>query len=266
MLIDTHAHLNFISFNNDLPEVINDAKSAGIGKIIIPGAKLNSSEKAVQISSQFPSCFAAVGIHPHHIDEFNVKGEDAVFEHLTALSKQSKVVAIGECGLDNHAYYGSSPITEKIIKSQKELLRLQIQIASEIHLPLILHCRKVYDDMIEMISFLLKTIEIKGVFHCFGGEKKHLKKILDWGFYIGFDGNITYPENSNLREMVKYTPLDRLLIETDSPFLTPIPRLGERNSPVNLSIISSFISGIYKRRESDIADITSQNAIKLFNL
>ncbi len=268
MLIDTHAHLNFKAFRKDLTDVINLANDEGVKKIIIPGAKIDSSKKAVEIAQKYDNCFATVGIHPHHIDELSTLGNAIIEEELEKLIINKKVVAIGEIGLDYHEYKGYPPISEEIKKQQKELLTVQMEIAQKYNLPVILHCRDAHDDQLKIVRDYVKSSgnQITGVFHCFGGNRKHLKEILAMGFYIGFDGNITYPENSHLENMIKYTPLDKLLIETDSPYLTPLPHRGERNSPANLSFISSFISRIFKRNESDIADITSQNAVQLFNL
>ncbi len=262
MYVDTHAHLNFKAFKKDLEEVIDRAKKSGIEKIIIPGAKINSSKRAVEISQNYESCFAAVGIHPHHTDEFLKLGRSAVEEELKKLIAKQKVVAVGEIGLDYHEYKGYPPITPETKKRQKELLQLQIEIAIKFNLPVIFHCREAQDDQLDMI----KGYKLTGVFHCFGGEKKHLEKVLEMGFYVGFDGNITYPENKNLRDLVKFAPIDRILLETDSPFLTPIPFRGQRNEPAYLTNTASLIAQIHKISLEKVSEITTQNAMKLFVL
>lgn len=262
MFIDTHAHLNFKAFKKDLEEVIDRAKKSGIEKIIIPGAKIYSSEKAVEISQNYESCFAAVGIHPHHTDEFVKLGKSAVEEELKKLIAKRGVVAVGEIGLDYHEYKGYPLITSENKKQQKELLQIQIKIAQEYNLPIIFHCRDAYDDQLDII----KDQKLTGVFHCFGGEKKHLQKVFDMGFYVGFDGNITYTDNKNLQDLVKFAPIDRILLETDSPFLTPLPLRGQRNEPVNLTHTASFVTKIHQISLSKVAEITTQNALKLFAL
>lgn len=272
MLIDTHAHLNFKAFKKDLDDVINRAKESGIEKIIIPGAKINSSKKAIEISQKYASCFAAVGIHPHHAYEYtsllDSKEVRSARDNLESLVRERKVVAVGEIGLDYHEYKDYPPISEENKKQQKELLILQINLAQETNLPIIFHCRNAYDDQLEIITHYSKSTvkQIIGVFHCFSGEKNHLEKILSLGFYIGFDGNITYRENSILQDLVKYTPLDRLLLETDSPFLAPIKHRGSRNEPSYLPLIVSFIASLHKKKISQISEITSGSALKLFNL
>lgn len=262
MFIDTHAHLNFKAFNKDLDEVINRAKNAGIGKIIIPGAKIDSSKKAVEIAQKYDSCFAAVGIHPHHTDEFVKLGKSAVEEELKKLIAKRGVVAVGEIGLDYHEYKGYPLVTSENKKQQQELLSTQIKIVQEYNLPIIFHCRDAQDDQLDII----KDQKLTGVFHCFGGEKKHLEKVLSLGFYVGFDGNITYSENKNLQDLVKYVPLEKLLLETDAPYLAPIPHRGKRNEPSYLIHTASSASQIYNISVEKLAGITTDNALKLFRL
>lgn len=268
MLIDTHAHLNFKAFNKDLDEVINRAKNAGVKKIIIPGARIDSSKKAVEISRAYDLCFATIGIHPHHTDDFVNLGKATIEEELKKIIVDKKVVAVGEIGLDYHEYKGYPPITEEIKNQQKELLILQIEIAIKFNLPIIFHCRDAHDDQLKLIGNYIKSTNkhIKGVFHCFGGRIEHLKKVLAMGFYIGFDGNITYPENKKLQDLVKNTSTNRLLLETDSPFLTPFPFRNQRNEPAYLTHTASFVTKILEISKEEIAKITTGNALKLFRL
>lgn len=262
MLIDTHAHLNFKAFKKDLEQVVNRATNAGIRKIIIPGAKVDSSRKAVEIAQKYNPCFAAVGIHPHHVADFIELGKNKIADELKMLVNNKKVVAIGEVGLDYHEYKGYPPIDEETKKRQKELLTLQIDIATEYKLPVIFHCRNAHDNQLEII----KNQKLTGVFHCFGGNKEHLKKVLDLGFFVGFDGNITYPENKNLQALVRYTPIDHLLLETDAPYLTPLPFRGQRNEPSFLMHTAKFVSQLHTISVENILETTSRNALKLFRL
>lgn len=267
-MIDTHCHLNFKAFKNDLKEVINRAEKAGVTKIIIPGAKIHSSQVAVDISSSISSCFAATGIHPHHTEEFLRLGKESTEDTLLNLAKSPKTAAIGEIGMDYYSYKGYPDITADNKKSQQELFEVQLDIAMKLNLPVILHCREAHDDQISILrSFNYGGGKsIRGVFHCFGGEKKHLTEVLNMGFYVGFDGNITYPENIPLRELVAYTPADRLLLETDAPFLTPVPHRGTRNEPSFLTFTAQSVAESWRKDTESVGEITSQNALKLFRL
>jgi len=226
MLIDTHCHLNFQAFENDLEEVINSAKAEGVEKIIIPGAKIDSSQKAIEIANKYDGCYAAVGIHPHHAtDYYNTSSyhskNEEIKKTLLKLAKNDKVVAIGECGLDYFEYqktvHPENIITPQIKEQQKELLKIHLEVAIECNLPIILHCREAFVDMLPLVeeykSRLAQPVilgseatpESKkngfwtsqndeglcGVFHCFGGSEKDLEKVLSMGFYVGFDGNIS---------------------------------------------------------------------------
>lgn len=269
MLIDTHAHLNFKAFHKDLEEVIRRAQKSGVTKFIIPGAKLSSSIKAVAISEKYTGCFAAIGIHPHHADEYAnlIKNTGlSLNNHLKTLIINPKVKAVGEIGMDYYQYKNFPPVSSDVKKLQIELLLQQTDLAVKYKLPVILHCRQAHDDMLNILkSYMLKNT-INGVFHCFDGEIYHLKTVLNMGFYIGFDGNITYPENDRLRELIKYAPSDRILAETDAPFLTPEPFRGSRNEPKNLSYIVDIFAKLYNKSSREIGKITFHNATKLFHL
>lgn len=267
MLIDTHCHLNFKAFNKDLAEVIQRAEYKGVNKIIIPGAKIGSSQKAIDVARKYPSCFAAVGIHPHHSSELNRLGKDSVIRELATLIKSQKVKAIGEMGLDYYRYKGSGGITAMDKVLQMKLFLIQLDLSIKYHLPVIIHCREAFDDLLESLKdYKNKSPGLKGVFHCFSGNSGHLKRALDLSLYVGYDGNITYEENSGLRDMVKLTPPDRLVLETDAPFLTPVPFRGTRNEPAYISSILSAVAKIHHKEEKEISAITSQNACQLFDL
>ncbi len=253
MFIDTHCHLNFHAFDQDIDQVIKNARNNGVDSIVIPGAKIDSSQKAVEIASIYENCFAAVGVHPHHAEELKGQG----IKVLKDIAENDKVIAIGEIGLDYH----EENLTEKIKIIQKELLKMQLEIAIVLKLPVILHCREAFEDMLPIIA----NYKIKGVFHCFGGETEDLRKVLNMGYYVGFDGNITYKNAQNLRDLVLETPLDRILIETDSPYLSPEPYRGERNIPQHVKIVAETIAGIKNIKLEEIALYTTNNAKQLFN-
>ncbi len=265
MFTDTHCHLNFRAFTDDLASVIDRAQKAGVGRIIIPGAKIDSSQRAVEIAGQYDGCYAAVGIHPHHADEF-VETQD--FASLQRMCRNPKVVAIGEIGMDRYVYKNYPPISEEIIAKQAKLLRVQLTLAYKHHLPVILHCRQAQQDLLAVITELLGNhpASLRGVFHCFDGDEAFLRTVLSMGFSVGFDGNSTYPANAHLRELIKLTPLDRLLLETDAPYLTPVPHRGERNEPSRLPLMAQLVAEIHKKSIEEIAETTSMNARSLFRL
>lgn len=271
MLIDTHCHLNFQAFENDIEEVINSAKKDGVEKIIIPGAKIDSSEKAIAIANKHDGCYAAIGIHPHHIydyydtSSYHSKNEE-IKKLLLGLANKNKVIAIGECGLDYFEYQKSvhpeNIITPQIKEQQKELLKIHLEVAIECNLPVILHCREAFVDMLPIVEEHNKVL--RGVFHCFGGSEKDLEKVLAMGFYVGFDGNITFKNADNLRFLVKLSPLDKILIETDSPYLTPEPYRGKRNEPKNVKIVAQCIAQIKNISQEEVEKETTINAVNLF--
>lgn len=258
MLIDTHCHLNFKAYKKNVREVIESAKKIGVEKIVVPGAKLNSSRKAVELAQQYEGIYAAIGIHPHHA------GEEIIKHELMKLAKNKKVVAIGECGLD---YF--PPGNEKIDKkAQKNLFLMQLEIAHELHLPVIIHNRDADEDILKILTTHNSQLATNpSVFHCFMGNFNLLKWALDNGFYIGITGLVTY--NKHVQEVVKLTPLNRLLIETDSPFLTPEPLRSQKNfpnKPENVKIVAEWIAKIKSDSFLNVAKQTTANALRLFKL
>lgn len=292
MFVDTHCHLNFPDYEKDFEDVMDRAHEAGVEKIIIPGANLESSGKAVEIAQKHDGCFAAVGIHPHEVEEYR-RDVPWHVSTLRDLASRPKVVAIGETGLDFHLFPPFPPITERVKKQQAELFLAQLKIADELDLPVIIHCRDAYPDIFEVINDFYSSSDkwseesrsidsgqarmtkksfstssndkIRGVFHCLGGKEDDLKKVLEMGFYVGFDGNITFKNAEKLRELVKLTPLDRILLETDSPYLSPEPFRGKRNEPANVCLIAKYIAEVKGKTIDEIIKMTIQNAEKLFN-
>jgi len=264
-MIDTHCHLNFHAFKDDVENVIKEEQTAGVTTIINVGTKLDSSQSAVDLAKQYDNLYAIVGIHPHHADKL----ENGWEETLKHIAKQEKVVAIGEIGLDYFSYRSNGIVDPKV---QKKVFEAQIQLAHELKLPLQIHNRLAGKDILEILHHhrnLLQTIP--GMFHCFAGSIEILKEILDLGFYVGFDGNLTYPglapeETTMLSELAKATPLDRIVTETDSPYLTPIPHRGERNSPAYIPLIVEEIARIKNIPVEEVAEQTTENAKRLFSL
>lgn len=264
-MVDVHCHLNFHSFEKDLDEVIKRAYDNGVEKIINVGTSLESSQKAVELSKKYDNLYAIVGIHPHHADKL----EGAWEKKLTKIAKNKKVLAIGETGLDYFSYKSNGVVEESL---QKKVFETQIQMARQLNLPLQIHNRLAGKDILEILKHHKNILrEIPGMFHCFAGSLEVLKSALEMGFYIGFDGNITYDglapgEDTSLPELVKYTPIDRIVTETDAPFLTPIPKRGSRNEPSYVIIVGESIAKIKNTTFDEVKQVTTENAVNLFKI
>ncbi|MDP3988216.1 MAG: TatD family hydrolase [Candidatus Levybacteria bacterium] len=264
-MVDVHCHLNFKAFDQDLDEVIKGAFDAGVTKIINVGADLNSSKKAIELAEKYEEFYATVGIHPHHTDKLETDWE----ERLEELGKHPKVVAIGECGMDFYNYASNGIADEKL---QEELFVKQIELSSRLKLPLMIHNRhagqKILEILINHKSYLLNP---PGMFHCISGDIELLKSALKMGFYIGFDGNITYKgvakgETTPLSTLVRETPIDKILTETDSPYLTPIPFRGQKNKPEYVIIVGREIAKIKNIPFKEVQEKTTRNTDLLFKL
>jgi len=278
MLIDTHCHLNFKTFAKNIDKVINGAKKAGVKKIVVPGTNLDSSQKAIELTQKHNNIYASVGIHPHHCLEIRnscLAGRQAKHEirnQLQRLIRTEKVVAIGECGLDYYHYqktkYDNYKIDKNFKRVQKEIFELQIKLAYDFNLPLIIHNREASDDMLDILNTKYKILNtISGVFHCFMGNNKLLTWALKHNFYIGINGLVTY--NQTVQEIAKQVPLEKILIETDSPFLTPEPLRSQKsfpNKPENVKIVAAKIATIKGDSFLKVAEQTTKNALQLFKL
>lgn len=264
-MIDVHCHLNFHSFEKDFDEVIKRAHDNGVKKIINVGTSIESSLKAVELSQKYNNLYAIVGIHPHHADKLNTNWET----ELKKIAQNKKVVAIGEIGLDYYNYKSNGIVKSSL---QKKVFETQIQLAHDLKIPLQIHNRQAGEDVIEILlnhkSYLSNP---PGMFHCFSSTRRILKSALQMGFYIGFDGNITYKgiakgETVSLNELCKLTPLERIVTETDAPFLTPEPYRGSRNEPSYVIIVGEEIAKIKAISFDEINKITTENVNKIFKL
>lgn len=252
MLIDTHAHLNFKDFNADYQAVIDRALSADCDAIINVGSNLLTSQKAVKIAQDNKNVFAAVGLHPIH-----VKDETFNEAEFLKLAKNKKVVAIGETGLDY--YYDRSNA-----ETQKEVFSRHIKLANAASKPIIIHARESYDDV---LSILTSQHPLNGgVMHCFLGKADFAKIIIAMGFYLSFTGIITFTKNDETVKVIQETPLEKILVETDCPYLTPEPHRGQRNEPAYVVEVAKKIAAIKKISFEQVAEVTTQNAVKLFKL
>lgn len=271
MLIDTHTHVNFQAFRDDADDVIRRALENDVWLINV-GTQFETSRRAVEMAGAYSEgVYAAVGLHPihlfeHHVDEeetsFNAAGEEFNAESYRELVLRStKVVAIGEFGLD---YYrmpkGEDP--ERVKKIQHEVVLQHLLLSESLDKPVNIHCRDAYEELAE----LLKDFRGKGNIHCFIGTWQEAEKFLDLGFYIGLNGIITFDKTGRSAELVKNIPLDRIVLETDAPYLTPAPNRGKRNEPVYVKQVAEKIAQMKGIAVEEVARQTTQNARTLFNI
>ncbi len=255
MLIDTHTHLDDPRFKDDREAVIQRAREAGIDTFLTIGCDLATSRAAVQLAEQYPFVYASVGVHPHEVRHIG----DDWYPELRRLASNKKVVAYGEIGLDYH--YNHSPP-----KDQRERFREQVCLAKELRLPIVIHTREAQDDTIRILKEEGAS-DVGGVFHCFSGDPWLAKEALDLGFYVSFSGIITFQNATMLRDIARTVPLDRLLTETDCPYLTPAPHRGKRNEPAYVSLVAQKLAELTPDRTAeDIGRLTSDNARRLFKL
>lgn len=253
-MIDTHAHLDFSQFDSDREKIIFEAQVSGVKRIINIGVDLKSSRKSVELAQKYPFLYATVGIHPHDAKTLN----DDVLKKLEILAQNEKIVAIGEIGLD--FYRNLSPKEVQI-----EAFEKQIALAKKLNLPIVVHIRNAYKDALD----ILKKNDVQktgGVLHCFSGNQKQANFGLSLGFYLSFNGTLTYPK-SKAKDIAKNTPLDFILTETDCPYLTPAPFRGKRNKPSYVRLVMEKLSGIFSDKSfEEIEKITEKNAFNLFGL
>src|SRR5690606_10418600 len=264
----THCHLDYHKFNADREEVIQRAIDAGLIRLLVPGLQHKSSQEAVKLAETYPSLYAAVGFHPTDLEEFTQKN----FDDVKALAIHPRVVAIGEIGLD---YYW---IKEKGKREfQRDVLRQQLEFAKEVNIPVIIHMREEHDswsgeaslDLLNILEEWQKSLtgelaEKPGVLHSFNGTLETAQKGLSLNFYIGISGPVTYKNADKKREVIRQLPLDKILIETDSPFLSPVPVREKRNEPSYILHIADRIAEIHSKSPAEIAAITTRNAARLF--
>jgi len=254
MLIDTHTHLDDARYNEDREAVITRAQEAGVGAFLTIGCDLATSEAAVALAGRYPFVYASIGVHPHEVKHV----QDNWYDSFRHLARNKKVVAYGEIGLDYH-YNHSLP------EEQRDRFHEQIQVARELRLPMIIHTREAKEDTVAILKEE-RASEIGGVFHCFSGDSWLAKEALDLGFYLSFSGILTFQNAGPLREIAKNTPLDRVLIETDCPYLAPVPYRGKRNEPAYVSQVAEQLASLYERSSVEIAERSSENARRLFKI
>ena len=250
-LFDSHCHYNDEKFNIDIDNIIKDNIKKGITKAIVAGYSVKSSKQAIEIAEKYTNnLYAIVGISPNDLDEINYK-------EIEKLAKNKKVVAIGEIGLD---YYWNKENKEL----QKQVFLNQIQIANNLDLPIVIHTREAVMDTIEILKS--NKVNKKGIFHCCPLNIELIKEAVKLGYYISFSGNITFKNSKNAYSCVSYVPLEKILIETDSPYMTPEPFRGQRNNPAYVQYVAKKIAEIKNLREEEIAQITYNNAKTIFEI
>jgi len=271
MLTDTHCHLDFNKFDEDRESVIQRATESGLERILIPGLDLESSQSAIKLAELYPQIYAAVGFHPTDLDKFSEKA----FDEIKALATHPRVVAVGEIGID---YYWVKEGEARAF--QMEALKRQLAFAESVHKPVIIHMREEEDawfgqasiDFLAILTDWHKNLqkhshllaEKPGVLHSFNGNLETAQKAIALNFYIGVTGPVTYKNAEEKRQIIRQLPLERLLIETDAPFLTPVPHRGKRNEPAFVAYIADKIAEIHMTTREQVAEITTTNAARLF--
>ncbi|MCY7467518.1 TatD family hydrolase [Bacillus safensis] len=254
MLFDTHAHLNAEQYNEDLEQVIERAKSEKVEKIVVVGFDRPTITRAMELIEEYDFIYAAIGWHP--VDAIDMTDEDLAW--IKDLSQHEKVVAIGEMGLDY--YWDKSP---KDV--QKEVFRRQIALAKEVNLPIVIHNRDATEDVVTILKEE-GAAEVGGIMHCFTGSLETAKACMEMNFYISFGGPVTFKNAKKPKEVVKEIPRDKLLIETDCPYLTPVPFRGKRNEPSYVKYIAEQIAELREISFEELAELTTKNAKKVFRI
>ena len=253
MLVDSHAHIDDSRFDADRDAVLERAAAAGVELIVNIGADMASSARSIALAEKYPQIYAAVGMHPHYAKEM----QEQDYSQLQRWVAHPKVVAIGEIGLDYHYDLSPRPV-------QKEVFLRQLDIARQTGKPFIVHEREAHADTFEIIRTAAKGLA--GVFHCFSGSIETAREYLKLGFYISVAGPVTFPKSAKTKEVAQFVPLDRLLIETDSPYLTPQAFRGRRNEPGHVRLVAEEIAALRNLSLTELALATTENARRLFRI
>lgn len=255
-MIDSHAHLDDRKFNKDREDLIGRFDEDGLEFVVNIGSDIETSRASVALAQKYEKIYAAIGIHPHDADSYNEKIE----QELIALSKEDKVVALGEIGLDY--YYDNSPR-----EVQKEVFERQLELAHSLNLPIVIHSREATKDTFDRIkNHLEKYPEDKVLIHCFSGSLETMKEYIRLGCYIALGGAVTFKNARVPKEVAIEVPLDRLLLETDSPYLTPEPLRGKRNEPSYVRYVGDFIANLRKMNLDDLLEKTAENTKEFYGI
>jgi TatD DNase family protein len=254
MFIDTHAHLFYPNFDGELDEIISRAKQNGIDYILVPATDIKTAEQVIELTEKYDMVYGAVGVHPHDTKDWT----STLISKIENLAKNKKIVAIGEIGLDY--YYDFSPKEKQI-----DAFKTQIELALKLDMPVIIHNRDSDEDVMEIVRSYCGA-GLKAQFHCFNGSLENAMELVGMNYMISFTGNITFKKSDELRRIVQHIPPENILLETDSPFMTPVPHRGKRNEPSYVKYIAEQIAELHKLRLQDVAKITSFNAFKIFGI
>ena len=252
MYFDTHAHYNDNRFDSDRDELLSAMPDAGVGLILVPGCDVKSSESALALAERWDFIYAAVGIHPEDMGGM----QPGDLTRIEALARHRRCVAVGEIGLD---YYWDAAHKQE----QKALFAEQLELALRLDLPVIVHDREAHGDCLELVS---RYEGLRGVFHCYSGSPEMAEQLLRRGWYLGFDGPLTYKNNRKTAEVIAMCPLDRILLETDSPYMSPVPLRGRRNDSRNLRYIAERAAEIKGVTEEELTARATENGKKLFGI
>ena len=253
MIFDTHAHYDASAFNKDRDELLSSLPRRGVGLVVDPGCTVESSRAAVELAERYPHVWAAVGIHP----EDCAGASEADFQAIRALAEHPRAVAIGEIGLDY--YWEQNPPRE----FQQTVFRRQLALARELDMPVIVHDREAHGDSLAIVK---EFPEVRGVFHCYSGSPEMAAELVKLGWYLGFDGPVTYKNARRALEAADVTPLDRIVVETDSPYMSPVPNRGKRNDSTNLPYVVEKLAERKGVSPEEMERIVWENGLRLFRL
>ena len=255
MLIDTHCHLDEAAFDADRAEVVQSAVASGLEAMLTIGINEETSVAAARLAAENESVFAVVGVQPNYVSDADEQTKEVIQELLG----QPKVVAIGETGLDY--YWDHAPA-----ESQRVWFDWHLRLAAETGLPFVVHCRDAEDEVVEQLRRFAAGATLRGVMHSFCGSRATAAACLELGLHLSFSGMLTYRKNEALREVAKSVPIERLLVETDAPYLAPVPKRGKRNEPAYVAYTAAVLADVLGMSESDLAAATTANARALFSL
>ena len=254
MFVDTHAHLFYPNFEGELDEVIQRAKHAGVDYIIVPATDLETCSKVIELTKKYEMIYGTIGIHPHDTKDWN----ESYIPKIEEFAKHDKIVGIGEIGLDY--YYDFSPKEKQI-----EAFKAQIELALKLNLPIVVHNRDASEDVLKITKEFAGT-GLRAQFHCFNGTLDEARELIRLHHFVSFTGNITFTKADSLREIVSKITPEHLLLETDSPFMTPVPHRGKRNEPAHVNLVAEKIAEIRHLSMKDVARVTSYNAFRMFGI
>lgn len=258
MIFDSHAHYDDKQFDSDRDALLNSLKANGIGTVVNVGADMASTKRSLELSEKYPFIYAACGVHPSDAAQLDEDKEN--FEKLKAMCAHEKCAAVGEIGLD---YYWDKETAVR--ERQKYWFARQLQLSKEMNLPIIIHSRDAAKDTLD----IMKSVDgqgTRGVMHCFSYSAEMAKIYIEMGFYLGIGGVVTFSNAKNIKEVVKYAPIEHILLETDCPYLSPAPNRGKRNSSLNLHYVAEMIAELKNMSKEDVVDITCRNAEKMYGI